>query len=326
MAESIDDFVAGWVSGAVGVALTQPLDYMTTRLQSGKQAAFGSGGSIRTLFRGVGPLLSTVPLNNALLFYGYGIGVQASVRDAPQGGTASLAPIFIGGCAGGAAQSFLQSPVELVKVRMQLAASGSVPTTSSAVAHLAQGRLLFSRGLSATLLRDVVPHGIWFATYEWAKRSLSAKAAGSADAGAEGNAAEQSRLSTLAQLSAGATAATVAWIVCADSRGARGEGMGGRMGVGGWVRADVVGGVAREDRRGVHAGGKGRTRSCEGSGRCGTRSGGGRAGWADGSDGGQFLSRVSPRPQGLPRRRDQDSLPNGVGGAYCRRRCCRALL
>lgn len=229
MAENFDDFVAGWVSGSAGVVMTHPLDYLTTRLQSGTSGgALFSGASrgdqFRMVWRGLGPLLGTVPLNNALLFYGYGAGVQFA-QGRQSGETVSLVPIFLGGCAGGAAQSFLQSPVELLKVRLQLAGPDSAPTAGIVAARLLQapsGRAaalkdVLSRGLGATLLRDVVPHGVWFATYEWAKRAL-AQRAGSLDQGASStaftaDAAVAAPLSVPAQLTAGATAATVAWVV-----------------------------------------------------------------------------------------------------------------
>jgi len=214
MAEDLDDFVAGWVSGSVGVIMTHPLDYLTTRLQSGvAPASVFVRSPFQTLWRGLGPLLGTVPLNNALLFYGYGAGVHVAERQ-QVGLSSSLVPIFLGGCAGGAAQSFLQSPVELLKVRLQLAEPGTVPSTGAVTAALLHepsphaGMMhVLSRGLGATLLRDVVPHGVWFATYEWAKRALTSRAAERTPSG------EEVRLSTLAQLSAGATAATVAWVV-----------------------------------------------------------------------------------------------------------------
>ena len=47
MAENVDDFVAGWVSGVAGLALTQPIDFVLTRLQTGNAAKL-SGGAMGT--------------------------------------------------------------------------------------------------------------------------------------------------------------------------------------------------------------------------------------------------------------------------------------
>jgi solute carrier family 25 carnitine/acylcarnitine transporter 20/29 len=219
MAENIDDFVAGWVSGVAGLALTQPVDFVLTRLQSGAANTAGGSHGVLGMFRGAMPLFATVPLNNALLMYGYGVGKGASEA----GGAGSLLPIFAGGCAGGFAQSFLQSPVELLKVRLQLAVGAEVPSTSALTLELLRGGggagatgaaapapavpPLLTRGLYATLLRDVVPHGVWFMSYDWAKRTLEARAGPPAEDGTP------PALGTAAQLSAGAFAAVAAWVV-----------------------------------------------------------------------------------------------------------------
>ena len=219
MAENVDDFIAGWASGVAGLALTQPVDFVLTRMQTGRPAA--AEGSLLGMFRGAMPLFATVPLNNAMLMYGYGIGKSISESR----GESSLLPIFIGGCAGGFAQSFLQSPVELLKVRLQLAASGQQPSTSALTLELLRPSTgassapaattvvppLLSRGLYATLLRDVVPHGVWFLSYDWAKRKLEQRAAAALPSARLP--AEPPPLGAVEQLSAGAYAAVAAWVV-----------------------------------------------------------------------------------------------------------------
>lgn len=115
------------------------------------------------------------------------------------------------------------SPVELVKVRLQLA-GGAVLSAAGATATaggngggggafaLATGVVrsfglsgLLSRGLGATMGRDVLPHGVWFATYEWCKQEFSLR---------EGvKASDNGTLSVGAQLASGGIAATTAWLV-----------------------------------------------------------------------------------------------------------------
>jgi len=206
-----------------GLAITQPVDFVLTRLQSGTAAAAKPDPrGLLGMFRGSMPLFATVPLNNAMLMYGYGVG--KGVGDAR--GDDSLLPVFIGGCAGGFVQSFLQSPVELIKVRLQLAAGHQLPSTSaltlqllrpsSAAAAVPAVPPLLSKGLHATLLRDVVPHGVWFAAYEYSKKGFEQRAAESAGPAAVAALAEGAPpppLSTAAQLSAGSFAAIAAWVV-----------------------------------------------------------------------------------------------------------------
>ena len=82
MAENVDDFIAGWVSGAVATVMTQPFDMAVTRMQaSGRKAPLTQLKSLMRLdyslgaaWRGVGPLLIGTPFNNALIFLGYGMG------------------------------------------------------------------------------------------------------------------------------------------------------------------------------------------------------------------------------------------------------------
>ncbi len=62
--------------------------------------------------------------------------------------------------------------MELVKVIQQVVGE----STTSATATVCRG--VFSstgawKGLGATLLRDGIPHGVWFASYEYAKKKLS---------------------------------------------------------------------------------------------------------------------------------------------------------
>lgn len=59
------------------------------------------------------------------------------------------------------------------------------------------------RGLGATLLRDGLPHGVWFLSYEYAKTSLEERAKLGSNSGT----------SVTIPLFSGAFAATVAWIV-----------------------------------------------------------------------------------------------------------------
>ncbi|CAM9337116.1 unnamed protein product, partial [Phaeothamnion confervicola] len=60
----------------------------------------------------------------------------------------------------------------------------------------------FFKGLGATFGRDVIPHGVWFASWEASKRQFAAW---------EG--VSEAHISAAAHLASGAVAATVAWLV-----------------------------------------------------------------------------------------------------------------
>ncbi|CAN0472852.1 unnamed protein product, partial [Ectocarpus sp. 8 AP-2014] len=211
--------------------MLQPLDSVLVRVQAGTAAGssslpaairdlLSSGGGARLLWKGAAPMMWSVPAQNALLFAGYGAGLGWCSGGRQQDGAPSfLWHVFAGGCAGGFAQSFVMSPVELVKVRLQLedrvvlsAAAAGTGTGGGGAFALATGVVrtfglsgLLSTGLGATMGRDVLPHGVWFASYEWCKQEFSAR---------EGvKACDNGALSVSAQLASGGIAATTAWLV-----------------------------------------------------------------------------------------------------------------
>jgi solute carrier family 25 carnitine/acylcarnitine transporter 20/29 len=174
------------LGGAVGVGGTNVI------IASSQQLVRNFG--ITSLWRGASPMIGAVPIQNSLLMGGYGIGKQwAAIHDDDGSGSGTignsnnnnntitnLLPIFVGGCTGGLAQSFLMSPVEYVKVRQQVAetnGSSSRAGGKSSIQAISRHLMssypsLWSRGLTATLWRDGIPHGIWFVAYEWCKTTM----------------------------------------------------------------------------------------------------------------------------------------------------------
>lgn len=209
LSETWIDFLAGWASGAVAVLVVQPVDTVLTRAQAQPTvmaaAAAGTGITtttslvqqfgVKALWRGSPVMISAVPFQNALLMGGYGVGKEWNLAVAGQ--EASLLNIGIAGTVGGIAQSFLMSPVEYYKVQQQVHFKTAATTTP---------KFLTSRGLTATLWRDGIPHGVWFASYEYAKTELAqtASLSGTSDSMIQ---------SVGVPMTAGAIAATVAWAV-----------------------------------------------------------------------------------------------------------------
>jgi len=164
------DFWAGYVSGAVGILIGNPLDLIKVRLQAARVPSApgpgsGSGsapvpataaapppaaavqtasglarqfGSATSLVRGAAaPVLGYGALN-ALLFVSYNRAEAALngatvASPAAAGGSASLWSTWFAGAVGGLATWVVSTPTELVKCRAQLA-SGPPPAASGAVA------------------------------------------------------------------------------------------------------------------------------------------------------------------------------------------------
>lgn len=117
MSESYDipawtvDLIAGWCSGAAAIVACQPLDTILTRWQAAPansvfrnitQSLVSTSG-FSALWRGASPMITAVPLQNALLMSGYGAGQRFYAGDCLDelAYTKKLAAIFVGGCTGG---------------------------------------------------------------------------------------------------------------------------------------------------------------------------------------------------------------------------------
>ncbi|CAB9503136.1 Mitochondrial aspartate-glutamate transporter AGC1 [Seminavis robusta] len=204
LSDSWIDFLAGWCSGGAAVMACQPVDTVLTRLQAGEKRLVTARGLVQnvgmsSLWRGSSAMIGAVPMQNALLMGGYGIGKRWNKEEG------ALTAIFVGGCVGGIAQSFLMSPVELIKVNQQVAMEQSALATGKKVVSVTMIQQKAAwRGLGATLLRDGIPHGVWFVSYEVAKNFLEENSGIKSDDKA-------ATTNWSIPLVSGAFAATVAW-------------------------------------------------------------------------------------------------------------------
>lgn len=171
------DFWAGYVSGAIGILVGNPLDLVKTRLQAGPSALLpaeprqaNSGGhvpwtrqfeNLTALARGAAaPILGYGALN-ALLFMTYNRSLAllntGKLDDWPE--RPSALSIWAAGALGGLAIFFVSAPTELVKCRAQVSQPprSSLDVTKDLWKH---GRLpgLYMGG-GITSIRDSVGYG-----------------------------------------------------------------------------------------------------------------------------------------------------------------------
>ena len=157
-----------------------------------------SNFGITSLWRGSSAMIGAVPIQNAVLMTGYGYGKRWTTgsddddvdnNDSSSSRSDVFLGVFMGGCVGGILQSFVMSPIELIKVTQQVIGKSGLAATSSVISGLFKPTTFTSssssssgsatttisawRGLGATLLRDGIPHGVWFASYEYAKVELT---------------------------------------------------------------------------------------------------------------------------------------------------------
>ncbi|KAE8553606.1 hypothetical protein EYB25_004988 [Talaromyces marneffei] len=180
------DFVAGYISGAVGILIGNPLDLVKVRLQARKASdtlrtspqSHGYFESTSSLIKGAAaPILGYGALN-ALLFVAYNRSLKfldpLVVDPTNLDANVSLMNIWLAGAAGGMASWVISSPTELVKCRTQLSRN---QTTSSwsvfrDILRMHGVRGLYFGGL-ITSVRDSVGYGFYFWSYELCKRNLT---------------------------------------------------------------------------------------------------------------------------------------------------------
>jgi len=191
------DMISGWVSGGCSIICSQPIDTILTRKQAGSAFRHKYNLHFVSLWRGSSAMISAIPFQNGMLMAGYGVGKRFTEDMKPN---SVLLGVFFGGCTGGFIQSFLMSPVELIKVNQQV-----IGRSLSSAATLVSTNIFSNvgwKGLQATLLRDGIPHGVWFASYEYCKSNLE-----SMDMYQENKSVHRSVIA----LTSGAFAAATAW-------------------------------------------------------------------------------------------------------------------
>lgn len=160
------DFWAGYISGAVGIIVGNPLDVVKVRLQAGSTPTSATFRSTSNVVTGTAaPILGYGALN-ALLFMSYNrseatLNKALSVQH-------NLWTTWMAGALGGLATWVVSTPTELIKCRAQMA----VPAVSSW--QIARG-IVSSDGIRGlyfggviTALRDSIGYGFYFWSYELA--------------------------------------------------------------------------------------------------------------------------------------------------------------
>ncbi|ETN64037.1 mitochondrial solute carrier [Anopheles darlingi] len=187
MLESTYRFTLGSVAGAVGATAVYPIDLVKTRMQNQRTGSFIGEVAYRNswdcckkvirhegmlgLYRGLVPQLMGVAPEKAIK-----LTVNDLVRDKltdKQGNIPTWAEVLAGGCAGGS-QVIFTNPLEIVKIRLQVAgeiAGGAKVRALSVVREL--GLFGLYKGARACLLRDVPFSAIYFPMYAHTKAAFA---------------------------------------------------------------------------------------------------------------------------------------------------------
>lgn len=160
------DFWAGYVSGAVGILIGNPLDLIKTRLQAGTfhtpenaptTHAITQFERLGTLVKGsAAPILGYGALN-ALLFmtYNRSMGLMSEDPSHPS----SLTKTWIAGAVAGLATFVVSAPTELIKCRAQVSRSDSSSLEIARGLYREGGFRGLYWGGGVTSVRDSVGYG-----------------------------------------------------------------------------------------------------------------------------------------------------------------------
>ncbi|RPA84422.1 mitochondrial carrier [Ascobolus immersus RN42] len=216
MAESIPDFISGYVSGVAGIIIGSPLDIIKVRLQSSLSASpsavstapsstaqtarneVRSFTTIGSLVRGSAAPIMGYGALNALLFVSYNrsLALLSSPTDIP-GSASSLWKVWTAGAFGGLTCFLVSTPTELVKCQAQLEKYRS---SWDITKHIwkKRGVVGFYHGGVVTGVRDAVGYGFYFWAYEGSKAYFASQT-------------PTGHLSNLSLLTAGGIAGCVTW-------------------------------------------------------------------------------------------------------------------
>ena len=174
------DFWAGYISGAAGILIGNPLDLIKVRLQAGSSSISSASVSYRNQFSGAGSLVrgATAPILgygalNALLFVTYN-RTSALLNTGAVATPPSLWTTWIAGAIGGLATWVVSTPTELVKCRAQMSSSLTAASSWGITRDIlrAEGvRGLYFGGV-VTALRDTIGYGFYFWSYELSSRLM----------------------------------------------------------------------------------------------------------------------------------------------------------
>ncbi|KAG8564004.1 hypothetical protein GDO81_016282 [Engystomops pustulosus] len=184
------EFVAGWISGALGIIIGHPVDTVKVRLQT--QAGYRGivdcivktykKETILGFFKGMSFPVISVAASNSLMFgiYSNALLYIYGTESKDWKNPSHHLHVFLAGSISGFVQVYFTAPVDLIKVRLQnqtesfkrqakpgnLQARYHGPVHCAVSIFKAEGIAGLYRGSSALVLRDMPTLGLYFLTYE----------------------------------------------------------------------------------------------------------------------------------------------------------------
>jgi solute carrier family 25 carnitine/acylcarnitine transporter 20/29 len=177
------DFWAGYISGAAGILIGNPLDLIKVRLQAGTPSLTSTPTSYASQFPSAGTLIrgATAPILgygalNALLFVTYN-RTSDLLNSSTTGAPPNLWTTWLAGAIGGLTTWVVSTPTELIKCRAQIASSPNAASSWGITKEIlrTEGIKGLYFGGVVTALRDSIGYGFYFWSYELSTRLMMSK-------------------------------------------------------------------------------------------------------------------------------------------------------
>ncbi|KAG0080145.1 mitochondrial aspartate-glutamate transporter agc1 [Podila epicladia] len=182
-------FLLGSISGAVGATVVYPIDLVKTRMQNQRSKVVGEllyknsvdcfkkvvkNEGVLGLYRGLGPQLVGVAPEKAIKLTMNDL-VRRHLTD-KNGNITFVGELIAGGVAGGS-QVVFTNPLEIVKIRLQVAGEAAktldgAPRPGAVTIVRNLGVMGLYKGASACLLRDIPFSAIYFPVYAHLKKDV----------------------------------------------------------------------------------------------------------------------------------------------------------
>eukprot|EP00980_Cylindrotheca_fusiformis_P006914 scaffold1442_cov128-Cylindrotheca_fusiformis.AAC.35 len=214
LSEPSKDFIAGTMGGFAGKLLDFPFDTIKVLLQTQGEKPRYTGAwhcfqstvenhGVAFLYKGISsPLLGSMA-ENALLFWAYS-HCKKALGETEGGEELSLFRLALAGAGAGALAPFVNTPVELVKCRLQVqnstgVATAAIPGASGSSSQRfrlykgpidvvvqtvkTEGLVGLYRGNVSTLAREVPGNFVWYGVYEGVCKFMTPEGGTKADLG-----------------------------------------------------------------------------------------------------------------------------------------------
>jgi len=189
----VKDFLAGTAGGCAGKFIEYPFDTVKVRLQVGGAGGFGGAElsamgvvkstlrttGVRGLYRGMAVPLAGTVAETSCLFTANG-QAKALLFGKAADEELSMPEVLAAGAISGAAVSFVLTPIELIKCRMQVQShltsgpgSYAGPLDCLRRSVQAEGLRVLYKGHVSTMLREVPGTAGWFGAYELFARAMT---------------------------------------------------------------------------------------------------------------------------------------------------------